>query len=155
MKSLEERFWAKVDRSGECWNWTGCLARGYGRFRLQGGLTYAHRLSYELAFGSIAEGHDINHKCHNPSCVKPDHLEQVTRKQNMEDRSGAQRNSKTGVRGVSKRKDCNRYMADVNHNGKTHYLGLFDNIESAERAVIAKRNELFTHNQLDRPEVKP
>ena len=30
----EERFWAKVDKSGDCWLWTGAVDKGtgYGRF---------------------------------------------------------------------------------------------------------------------------
>lgn len=30
------RFWAKVDRTGDCWVWTGALASGYGRFKVAG-----------------------------------------------------------------------------------------------------------------------
>ena len=32
---VTERFWIKVDKSGECWLWTGgCFTNGYGSFRL-------------------------------------------------------------------------------------------------------------------------
>lgn len=73
----------------------------------------------------------------------------MTHKQNTENRAGAPANSTTGVRGVyfiSK----NRYEAKVRHNGKRIHVGRFDTLEEAEAAVIAKRNELYTHNDLDR-----
>jgi len=36
------------------------------------------------------------------------------------------------------------------HNGKHYQAGYFDEIADAEAAVIAMRNELFTHNTFDR-----
>ena len=59
----------------------------------------------------------------------------VTSKQNHENRGGAQRNSKSGVRGVSwhSRKKC--WRAEVGHNGKHIDVGLFDTIEEADAAV--------------------
>jgi hypothetical protein len=42
-----ERFWAKVDKSGECWIWTGgCFKNGYGEFGLDGKMRLTHRISY-------------------------------------------------------------------------------------------------------------
>jgi len=38
----------------------------------------------------------------------------------------------------------------VKHFGKIHYVGTFDSVAEAEIAVVAKRNELFTHNDADR-----
>lgn len=32
-RKILTRFWEKIDRSGECWLWTGkTMAWGYGRF---------------------------------------------------------------------------------------------------------------------------
>lgn len=73
----------------------------------------------------------------------------------MENRASATRKSKSGVRGVfpntgTHKGTKKKWQAMVGHNGKKHYLGLFETIEEAEAAVVAKRNELHTHNDSDR-----
>ena len=146
---VEERFWHKVDRSGDCWLWTGVVHRkGYGQFGDGQRIVQAHRFSYELVNGQIPEGMQIDHMCHTRRCVNPEHLRLATNKQNIENVSGARSDSTTGVRGVLP--SGKRLMAAVVHNGERHYLGRFDTIKDAEAAVIAKRLELFTHNLIDR-----
>jgi hypothetical protein len=92
---------------------------------------------------------DHRHTCPK-NCVNPDHLRPVTHKQNHENRAGPQRNGHSGVRGVTWNKKNQAWQAQVKHHQKTHYAGIFDTVEEAEAAVIAKRNELFTHNDRDR-----
>lgn len=151
--TVEERFWKKVDKTASCWNWTAAKNYlGYGSFSTGTSQScQAHRYSYELAKGPIPEGLVIDHKCHNPSCVNPDHLRAVTQKQNMEHRRGAQKNNKSsGVLGVTFYKARNNWIGNVTHNKKNHFVGYFETLEEAEAAVIAKRLELFTHNDIDR-----
>ena len=88
-----ERFWAKVDRSGECWLWTAATANGYGRFRWRGRASFAHRVVYELEVGPIPEGLQIDHLCRTRNCVNPSHLELVTQAENI--RRGAPYKRKT------------------------------------------------------------
>lgn len=57
---------------------------GYGKFRPWEGVTrWAHRFAYELTFGTIPEGLELDHLCRHPRCVNPWHLEAVTPKENM------------------------------------------------------------------------
>lgn len=136
--------------SDGCWEWSGGLSsEGYARFSAGGHDHYGHRMSYEMRHGAIPNGLFVDHKCHNRACTNLDHLQAVTNKQNIENRSGAQRNSASRVRGVFFHENGKPY-ARVKHNQITHNLGTFETVKDAESAVIAKRNELFTNNLLDR-----
>ena len=86
-KSIDVRFWEKVDKSGECWIWMGGVAgSGYGVFRgADGRMTSAHRIAYWLERGEIPEGNVVCHTCDVKLCVRPDHLWCGTQKQNMDD----------------------------------------------------------------------
>lgn len=86
----EQRFWSKVDRSGECWIWTASRwGSGYGQFGyLVDGVTRnvgAHVYAYELSNGPIPDGLEIMHACDNRLCVRPDHLGVGTHAQNVQD----------------------------------------------------------------------
>lgn len=141
-----EEFWDKVEVDGPCWNWRGHIQPdGYGSF----GRTPVHRISYEIANGEIPPGILIDHICHNRACVNPAHLRPVTKKQNAEHRKGANLNSGTGVRGVW-RLPNGKYKARVMHEGRSHHVGTFASLADAEAATVAKRLELFTHNEMDR-----
>lgn len=149
-RTLEERFWLKVEQGPGCWEWTASKIKGHGRLGHEGRTVYAHRLSYEIAIGPIPGGMEIDHICHNRGCVNPRHLRVVTPKQNNENRAGANPNSKSGVRGVHWRKDRQMWQAVIHAGPKMHHVGYFIDLADAEAAAIAKRNELFTHNNVDR-----
>lgn len=82
---IEARFWAKVEPTGFCWNWTGHRNKtGHGRFHpTRNRSIAAHRFAYELLVGPIPEGLHLDHLCRNTACVNPDHLEPVTLKENV------------------------------------------------------------------------
>jgi hypothetical protein len=151
-----ERFWSKVEKFDGCWAWTAALTpAGYGKFAYQGKTALAHRLAYEDAKGPIPTGLFIDHACHNRKCVNPGHLRLATPKQNMENRQAPSSHNTSGVRGVhlDKRRARPRWVAAVSHGGKHIHVGNFDTIAEAEAAVIAKRLELFTHNDIDKQEL--
>lgn len=87
----EQRFWAKVEIGPGCWEWQAATYRsGHGAFWSGGGhkigrLLRAHRFSFALVNGSIPAGSHILHKCDNPRCVRPDHLELGDHRKNMAD----------------------------------------------------------------------
>jgi hypothetical protein len=92
-RSLEERFWEKVDKNGPvpecrpdlgpCWVWTGATAEGYGVITVDGHLEKAHILTFTWAKGDISEGWERDHLCRVRNCVRPDHLEAVTGRENQ------------------------------------------------------------------------
>ena len=151
--TLERRFWAKVEKTDYCWVWTAAKnSRGYGTIAVLSRTRYAHRVSYWFANGAIPDGFEIDHKCRNRACVNPDHLRAVTSKQNKEN-TGANAGTVSGVRGVRWHKAGRKWDTHVFHNGKRYSAGLFSTVKEAEVAVIALRNRLFTHNDLDRKAV--
>ncbi len=82
-----DRFWDRVDASGDCWEWTaGCFDTGYGAFAAQYDDGYkprgAHRVAWRLLVGPIPHDLTIDHLCRNRACVNPDHMELVTRGEN-------------------------------------------------------------------------
>ena len=76
-----------IDEKTGCWNWDLCLdGRGYGYSRRNKFTSRsAHRLSYYLFVGPIAEGLFVCHHCDNPKCINPEHLFIGTQKDNMMD----------------------------------------------------------------------
>ena len=82
--SPTDRFWARVDKSGECWLWTAYRrSDGYGQFRIGVRVVRAHRYAYELLVGPIPEGLILDHLCRVRNCVNPAHLEPVTQGENV------------------------------------------------------------------------
>lgn len=86
---LAERLWSHVDRGGadECWPFTASLgSTGYGRLTVDGRLTKAHRIAYELVHGPIPDGGCVLHACDNPPCCNPAHLRVGTQAENTADK---------------------------------------------------------------------
>jgi hypothetical protein len=97
-KYTAKSLWEKVKKGGneECWPWLGfCNDQGYGRVWINGRGYYAHRVIYQLANpGTIRRSSPKNknaygflrHKCDNPVCCNPLHLEIGTHADNMRDK---------------------------------------------------------------------
>lgn len=81
---LGARFWTKVDKTGDCWLWTGALSKdGYGQYRVKGRTRSAHTLAYRATVGPVPDGLMLDHLCRVPRCVNPVHLEPVTNRINV------------------------------------------------------------------------
>ena len=67
-----------------CWLWIGGVTNNgkggtypyYRRWR-------AHRVSYQRYVGPIPDGTELDHLCRNTLCVRPEHLEAVTKTENI------------------------------------------------------------------------
>ena len=90
-KTPEEVFLSIDMRGGDteaCWEWTKSLSGRDDRpyYAYEGKRVLAYRLVYELVHGPIPDGHVIRHKCDNPKCCNPYHLETGTRADNEKDK---------------------------------------------------------------------
>lgn len=87
VKSPADRLWSRVAKTGTgCWEWQGYrLPLGYGQIGVRKKVVLTHRLAWELTHGPIPDGLVVRHKCDNPPCCNPDHLELGTQQDNVND----------------------------------------------------------------------
>lgn len=135
--TTEERFWCKVKKTSECWEWTGYKnSKGYGMFRLGTEHKFkhcvSHRYSYELLASKIPKGLQLDHLCRVRHCVNPKHLEPVTARENTV-RGLATLNRKNGLP-VGVRRVGSKYEARKSLYGKAHTIGRFATVEDAHVA---------------------
>lgn len=101
--TAHDRFWAKVDKTGDCWIWLGSMLKdGYGNFNEGRKTIPAHRFSFKEFIGPIPTGKLVRHTCDNPSCVRPSHLVLGTQKDNCADAVERGRNVRGESHGMSK-----------------------------------------------------
>lgn len=99
--NIPQHLLAHIDRSGDCWLWTGRLNdSGYG----MAGQRRVHRWMYELVYGPIPEGLCVCHHCDVRNCVRPDHLFLGTRGDNNRDMTAKGRHGYGGVPGEKNHK---------------------------------------------------
>ena len=146
----EERFWSRVNKTDDHWLWTRGQQHGYGLFTVRGKSIRAHRYSWTLEHGEIPEGAEVEHRCREKLCVRPDHLRLAQHYQNIQNLSNTNPHSRTGIRGVTWHNNSGKYHARVGFKGKMHFVGAFVSIEDAAEAVRLKRLDLHTYNEEDR-----
>lgn len=77
-------FWGRIDASGDCWEWQGSISTGgYGQISYLGKHWPTHRLVWTMLVADIGKGMQLDHLCMNALCCNPDHLEEVTKAENM------------------------------------------------------------------------
>lgn len=162
----EKLFWSKVQKSHECWLWTGSKTpAGYGHINIRSHWFYAHRLSYEMRYGArIMEGRTLDHLCRTPSCVNPEHLEPVSDRENILRGGNAaaknaqkthcgtcgrpfdQENTRISLKGNRSCRACNRRTSSQEYNarGRERRRKNKDHINAGQRRRYAAKREQQT-----------
>lgn len=109
--SIEERFWAKVDKNGPipahvpelgpCWIWLGYIrTNGYGTLgHGSTGLVKAHHASWIIHYGPIPDDMNVLHRCDNRSCPNNTHLFLGTQLDNIQDMMAKGRHAHGSIHG--------------------------------------------------------
>jgi hypothetical protein len=78
------RFWAGVIKTPGCWVWRRATNQGgYGQFHYGGHRFAAHRISLLIAGNPPTQNQEVDHLCRVRACVRPDHLESVSKAENI------------------------------------------------------------------------
>lgn len=142
-KTFEEKMRWNTKEESSCVIWIGVRnVQGYGQTNANGRGISAHRYVWEHHNGKIPEGLEIDHICHNVSCVNIEHLRVVTRQQNAQYRQGAMPGNRSGIRGVTYHPGSGKWRARVSHNKKMYNLGLFEDRYEAGKVAALMRQEL-------------
>ena len=113
------RFLSYVNRTETCWLWTGATVRreGYAIFSYLNRCVSAHRWFYEQEKGLVPKHLTLDHLCRVRHCVNPDHLEIVTRGENV--RRGLKGILTTHCPQGHPYDEANTYWSKVRINGRS------------------------------------
>lgn len=107
--------------------------KGYARIRKYGKQIPISRYMYEECFGFIPKGMVIRHKCDNPSCINPEHLELGTHQDNMNDMVKRNRSQKGKDRTIAKLKedDIKRIKKEYSKGKSSRELAKIFNVDKS------------------------
>ena len=152
---LAVRLENRTADEGECRVWTGFRNKdGYGVMNNTSGARLVHRAAYELVHGPTPPGMVIDHMCHNPACVRVEHLQAVTPSENSQNLGGLNPRNTTGFRGVYLNKRTGRYQVFARSGGERFYGGTYATAEEANESAVELRNRVQTNNLRDRAKAR-
>lgn len=78
-----------VDSETGCWIWIKSIgSTGYGQVVVMEDGRPKHKKSHvmvwEMAYGKVSAGHELDHICRNPKCVNPSHLRSIIHMENVQ-----------------------------------------------------------------------
>jgi hypothetical protein len=141
---VEQRLFYSPDTGHFTWKSSGKRAgttnqKGYRYIQIDGKLYRENRLAFLVMTGAIPEL--VDHKNGNTEDNRWDNLREASLSQNQYN-SRVPKNNTSGVKGVSWRKDRNKYQVRVSvAKGKYKTFGCFDSLELAELVANEAREK--------------
>jgi hypothetical protein len=145
-------FW-KLNKgsTGKAGNEAGGQNCGYIRIKLNRKSYKAHRIAWLLTYGSWPED-QIDHINGNGLDNRLENLRAVSSGENLRNQK-IPKNNTSGTIGVSFNKREQYYLASIQINGKSKYLGVFKNKEEAIAARAAANIKYNFHENHGRKEI--
>jgi hypothetical protein len=106
---------------------------GYRKIKFRGRQLLTHRVAWLLHYGVWPSG-DIDHIDGDPLNNRIDNLRDVSHRVNMQNQVHAQARNPDRLVGATKKKG--KWMAQININGKSKYLGLFATAQEAHEVYL-------------------
>ena len=73
-QTFEERLWAKVNKTGDCWLWTAATTtNGHPQMGENRIIKAPHRILWERQNGPLKPRQEIHNTCGNKRCINPHH----------------------------------------------------------------------------------
>jgi len=130
----------------------GCLNHdGYIHIKINGKSYLAHRLAWFYTY-EVWPRNKLDHRDTIRHHNWIDNLREATKKQNNQN-VGLKSNNTSGFKGVSRKKGGNKWVANINYNGKKRHLGYFNTPEEAAaqyQLFAEKIHGEFLHESLKR-----
>jgi len=112
------------------------MAHGYRTITIRGARVLEHRLAWAMHHGEDPEGLEIDHINRVRDDNRISNLRLVDRTANQRNR-GANKNSKSGLRGVCYHPPTGKWRASLGYGYKSTHLGLYATPEEAHAAFLA------------------
>lgn len=132
----------KLDRAIEFPNsWHIIPSKSANTFYVQGNVPRKRGAAVLLHrwLTNAPDGMQVDHRNHDGLINTDDNLRICTNAENQQNQKGAMRNSKSGVRGVCWYKRNRKWRAQICIKGRDIFIGDFDEIIDAEKAVKEAR----------------
>lgn len=97
-----------------------------------------HRIIMDTPKGLV-----VDHINHNPLDNRKVNLRNVSIIKNSQNRKGAQKDNKSGIRGVHFNNKINKWIAQITVNKEKKYLGCYKDIKEAETVAVEARERYF------------
>lgn len=117
--------------------------KGRISFMLDGVFYLAHRLAWLYVHGTWPAD-QIDHIDGDPTNNRISNLREATQSQNQQNKHRPNRTNKSGCLGVQSRKN-GKFVAEIQIEKRRVYLGIFENLDDADAAVIEARKTLHPY----------